>query len=378
MQMRRMIVGMGAALFAASAMAECRLVPDGTNDMTRAVMSAVDRVRTEGGGRIVFAPGDWHFASPQKCAFYVSNHDNPMPRNVFLPMTNLVGVTFASDGARFVCHGEGIAFALVDTRNVTVTGIAFDYARPHLTEWTLRDGRLTATDRRQYPYEIDAEGKLVSVGPGWREEQHLAAFFDGRTRAFLGSEWWDGKADHVFSKRPDGSVVVTRNAYRPNPCVFLYRAQDTVFRTCGAYSSAGMGLIAQRSDTVTVSGWKTRGTRFTGLQADATHFSNCRGLVSVTDCLFEGMVDDAINVHSTCLKIVERKGARTIVCQYMHKQSVGFEVFLAGETLRFIKGATLEPGAEVRVADAKPLAFDRVELTLDGAMPESYGVGDAV
>ena len=376
--MRRLTIGLAAGMLASGAAAEFRIAPDGTNDMTRTVMSAVDRVRADGGGRIVFAPGDWHFASPQKCPYYVSNHDNPMPRNVFLPMTNLVGVTFESDGARFVCHGEGIAFALIDTRDVTVRGLAFDYARPYFTEWMLRNGRLTATDSRQYPYEIDAKGKLVTVGPGWREEQHLAAFFDATTRAFLGREWWDGKADHDFSKFPDGSVVVTRNAYRPNPCVFLYRAKDTVFRACGAYSSAGMGLIAQRSEAVTVVGWKTRGTRFTGLQADATHFSNCRGQIAVTDSLFEGMVDDAINVHSTSLRIVEKKGARTIVCQYMHKQSVGFEVFLPGETLRFIKGATLEPGIEVRVEAVKTLAFDRIELTLEAEVPSAYGAGDAV
>ena len=358
-----------------STVAELR--PDGTNDMTAAVMAAVDRARAAGGGRIAFAPGEYHFKSPRQMSFYVSNHDNPMPRNVFLPVTNLVGVTLESSAARFVCHGEGIACALIDTDAVTVKGIAFDYFRPYFTEWRLRGGKLT-TDKQAYPYEIDAEGKIVSAGPGWREKQTLAAFFDRLSRVYLGCEWWDGRADHRFTKYPEGTVVVTRNGYRPNPCVFLYRAKDSVFEECGAYSSGGMGLIAQRSENVRIAGWRTRRDRFTGLQADATHFSNCRGLVSVTDSLFEGMVDDAINVHSTCLKIVEKKGDRTIVCQYMHKQSVGFEVFLAGETLRFIKGATLEPGAEVRVADAKPLAFDRVELTLDGAMPESYGVGDAV
>lgn len=376
--MKRVWFGLAAGfVMGAVSGTEIRLASDGTNDMTLAVMAAADEVRACGGGRLVFAPGDYHFKSPQRMSFYVSNHDNPMPRNVFLPLTNLVGVTFVSSGARFVCHGEGIAFALIDTDAVTVKGVAFDYDRPYFTEWRLRNGMLM-TDRQTYPYEVDADGMIVATGPGWREKQTLAAFFDHVSRICLGSEWWNGRADHRFTGYPEGTVVVTRNGHRPNPCVFLYRAKDSVFEMSGAYSSSGMGLIAQRSENVRIADWRTRRDRFTGLQADATHFSNCRGLVSVTDCLFEGMVDDAINVHSTCLRIEERKDAGTIVCRYMHNQSVGFEVFLKGETLRFIKGATLETGSEIRVADVKWLAIDRVELTLDGAMPEDYGVGDAV
>lgn len=62
----------------------------------------------------------------------------------------------------------------------------------------------------------------------------------------------------------------------------------------------------------------------------------------------------------------------------MHVQSVGFETFLAGETLRFIKGATFEPGVEMKVVSATMTAHDTVELKLAGDVPGEYGVGDAV
>ena len=76
--------------------------------------------------------------------------------------------------------------------------------------------------------------------------------------------------------------------------------------------------------------------------ADATHFSNTRGGIVVEKALFEGMREDAINVQSTCLGVREVVDSHTLKCKYMHRQAVGFEVFLPGEKIRFINGPTLE------------------------------------
>ena len=349
---------------------------DGGRDMTADVMAAVDAVRGAGGGAVSFAPGEYHFRSPVRIPFFISNHDNQDGHTAFLPVTNIANAAFRSSGARFVCHGEGVAFALIDTKAVTVEGIVFDYVRPRFSEWRLKDGKLTETDA-QFTYE-KRDGKLYAVGPGWSELQRLAHFFDGKTLAPLGTKWWDGSADKVFNGFADGTIVVTRHGYRPNPCVFLYRADCTSFKNCGAFAASGMGLLAQRCDTVAVNGWRTRGKRLTGLQADATHFSNCRGMVSVENSLLEGMVDDGINVHSTALRISAIHPDGRIVCKYAHVQSTGFEVFLAGETIRFIKAATMEPGGERTVESVEWKAHDEIELLVAGGVPPEIAAGDAV
>ena len=353
-----------------------RLAPDGERDMTADVMAAVEAVRGAGGGAVSFAPGEYHFRSPVSIPVFISNHDNQDGHSAFLPVTNIANAAFRSSGARFVCHGEGVTFALIDTKDVVVEGISFDYARPRFSEWRLKDGRLSPFDA-QYPCET-RDGKLYATGPGWSELQRLAHFFDGETLAPLGSKWWDGAVDKVFDGFPDGTLVVTRHGYRPNPCVFLYRADRTVFKNCGAFAASGMGLLAQRCDTVAVNGWCTHGARLTGLQADATHFSNCRGTVSVENSLLEGMVDDGINVHSTALRISAIHPGGRIVCKYAHVQSTGFEVFLAGETVRFIKAATMEPGGERTVESVKWNATDEIELVVAGGVPEGIAAGDAV
>ncbi len=388
----------------------CEITPQGTADMTKTVMGAVDTAREAGGGKIVFKKGVYHFRSPSRMRFFVSNHDNPDPRNVFLPLTNATDVALVADGADFVFHGEGIGLMLSDVRNVTVRGIRLDYAVPFFTEthFVRYDSGcpVIRTAPPQFALAVE-DGKLVTVGDGWKAKPRLAGVFSHKTGVFGGWRWFGGAAtdlgDGVFRIEDDwsevrfaappepGDIIQIRDGYRPNPTIFLYRARNPSFEDCVVHSSAGIAILAQRSENITVRGSgraedRKAGSfvkpgigRLTSLQADATHFSNCKGQITVENCLFEGMSDDAINVHSTCLMIESKPSHDRILCRYKHKQSVGFEVFLPGETLRYIRARTLEPVEKtVKVLSAEMKAFDLVELVLAEPVPEGFGVGDAV
>lgn len=390
---------------------EIALAPTGTNDMTKAVLSAVDRVRAAGGGEICLASGAYHFRTTTAMSFYVSNHDHPGTRHVFLPITHVTNLVLRCDGrAEFLFHGAGIALGLQDTRNVTLKGIGVDWDRPYYSEarFVRFDGGrpVLSFDPKQFPMRIDEKGRLVAVGEGWEKDPKLAQAFDAHDRAYKGSAWFSGRADDLGAgvyrldedwtkkfPRPlaPSDAVVVRSGWRPDPAVHLNRAHDTELEDCVIRAAAGMGLIAQRSENVTVRGSgraadRTAGAfaraetgRMTSLQADATHFSNCRGKIVVENCLFEGMVDDAINVHSTCLQVEAMPSPTEIRCRYKHSQSVGFEVFLPGERLRGIRGRTLEPSdAMVVVTGVTMRAPDLVDLTLSAPLPDGLGVGDAV
>jgi hypothetical protein len=385
-------------------------VPNGEADRSQEVRRAIDAVRAAGGGEIRFAKGEYHFRTSVPMDFYVSNHDNPRPRGVFLPVTNVSNIVLSGDGAKFIFHGEGIAIALVDTLGAKVKGIGVDWASPYYTETRfLRfdDGRpVFKANQKDFVLAVE-NGDICSHSEGWRRKPRLAGVFANSTRQFVGFVWFSGKASdlgggvfrleddwrkaHFLRPLEKDDVILLRDPYRPNPALFAYRAHDTLLEDMIVHSSAGMGFIAQRCRNVTVRGsgkaadatagsMARKGTgRFTSSQADATHFSNCRGLVTVENCLFEGMCDDAINVHSTCLMIEKSEPDGRIVCRYKHKQSVGFEVFLPGERLRCIKGRTLENSdATVEVVSVKMLGEDLVELGLGSPLPADFGVGDAV
>lgn len=108
-----------------------------------------------------------------------------------------------------------------------------------------------------------------------------------------------------------------------------------------------MGLLAQMSENITLDKFSVclRGKddpRYFTTQADATHFSGCKGLIRSVGGLYEGMMDDAINVHGTYLKVQKRIDDKTLVGEYMHGQSYGFEWGRPGDAVQFIESKTME------------------------------------
>lgn len=103
----------------------------------------------------------------------------------------------------------------------------------------------------------------------------------------------------------------------------------------------GMGLIAQTSENITLNKFAVRlkegSDRYFTTQADATHFSGCEDLIKSEYGFYEGMADDAINVHGTYLKIMERIDNQTVKAAYMHPQAWGFFWGESGDEVQFIR-----------------------------------------
>ena len=376
--------------------------PRGDEDRTMEVLAAV-----KSGAMLRFAKGEYHFRSPTKLYYYISNHDNPQPHSVFLPIMNVEGMTMRGDGAVFMFHGSGVGLTLMDTRRVTLKGIAFEWARPPFSEAKVVScdgkGAVLKPDPVRFPLAVE-NGRLIAVGEGWKNHVPLIEAFAGDSLdPIMGingmgraSELGDGtirvEKGRWRMARPlrPGDIALMRSPYRPSPGISLCRAHDTLMEDCTWHGGDGMGLVAQRCENVTIRGSGKASDRTSGafarkgagyataLQADATHFSNCKGCVLVENSFFEATVDDAINVHSTCLRIESVPKPNTLVCRYMHGQSTGFDVFLPGERLRFIKASTLEPGFETVVKSARITDHRHAIITLAEPMPQGYAPGDAV
>ena len=378
--------------------------PRGDEDRTAEVLAAV-----KSGVVLRFAKGEYHFRSPSKLYYYISNHDNPQPRDVFLPVMNVEDFAMFGEGAVFVFRCSGVGLTLMDTRRVKLKGIAFEWARPPFSEAKIAkvDGGsiVLKPDPMRFPLAVE-RGRLIAVGEGWKNRVPIIQAFAGDTLLPLIGIHGMGRAEALADgtirlemRKPRhpmprqlrvGDVALMRSGYRPNPGLSLCRAHDTLIEDCTWHGGDGMGLVAQRCENVTVRGSGKASDRMAGafarkgsgcataLQADATHFSNCKGRILMENCYFEATVDDVINVHSTALRIESVPKPDTLVCRYMHSQSTGFEVFLPGERIRFIKASTLEPGFETVVKNATITDHRHVVITLSGPAPKEYAPGDAV
>ncbi len=380
--------------------ADYGVVP-GSKDNGAAMLKLIDAARTQGTTRIRFAPGEYHFhaESALPMNLFISNHDQQDVHPVAVPLVDLKNLELRGKKTKFIFHGKMLPFVLMDCQNVTISNISIDAAEPFSSEGRIveiKDGKTTLKLSPSSRYAVEG-GQFLLTNNGRRDKvQCILAFkADGRMvpTGKSGDMGWYAAAEQLSGNRVRfaedaslkglsvGDTLVLRSYYRPHPGMLLYRAKDTTLKNVVFHDSQGMALIAQRSENITIRGGgciRAKGRMHT-TAADATHFSNCRGHISVQGATYEAMMDDAINVHATCLGITEVESSRTFVARYMHGQAYGFEVMEPGEQLQFIHGPTLELNPQLRKVESVEFIDPRhVRVTLTEDIPAGIGEGDAI
>ena len=353
--------------------------------------------------RILLPKGRYDFypEGASKREYFISNHDQDNPKLVGLAFENMKNVIFDGQGSELVFHGRMLPVSLVGSENCTLKNFSIDFANPHISQVKVLEndtvgGLITYEVAPWVEYEI-RDSNFVAKGEGWEHVPAWGIAFEGDTKRLVyttsdisvGSKHVAEIASRKIlapwknKKLIPGTVVVFRGYGRPTPGVFMYHDTNTTLENIQVHYAEGMGLLAQMSENITLDKFSVclRGKddpRYFTTQADATHFSGCKGLIRSVGGLYEGMMDDAINVHSTCLGVMEVVDSHTLKCKYMHRQAVGFEVFLPGEKIRFINGPTLEPGGTATVKTAVKKNSAEMVITVEEPLPSSVRAGDAV
>jgi hypothetical protein len=141
-----------------------------------------------------------------------------------------------------------------------------------------------------------------------------------------------------------------------------------------------MGLLAQMSENLHLDGFNVKikegSNRFFTTQADATHFSGCKGKIISENGLYEGMMDDAINIHGTYLKITKTINSKSVIARYMHPQAYGFLWGEAGDKVQFVKPGTMELTGETNtIKSIEPYKQDEIngakvfKITFENKLP---------
>ena len=317
---------------------------------------------------VVFPKGRYDFYEDGAFVreYYISNHDHVEARKVAFAFENLQNVTIDGQGSDFIFHGRMIPFALLNNVNVILKNINIDYEVPALrqlkiVEVNLEEDEVLAEIYPQGNYRIQ-DNMLVIEGEGYeltpnnampfRSDKHLAynradvgfnpvSVVDKSPNVLILNGWGQNKETSV------GERFVLRSYYRPTPGIFVSECLNTTFENVTVHYAEGMGLIAQMSENITLDKFNVclKGEddeRFFTTQADATHFSACKGVIESRNGLYEGMADDAINVHGTYLRITKRMDDHTLMARYMHPQAWGFKWAEIGDSVQFIESEMME------------------------------------
>ncbi|MGN0887143.1 MAG: alpha-1,3-galactosidase B [Candidatus Spyradenecus sp.] len=320
--------------------------------------------------RLLFAPGTYEIGLPQ-CqtrTWFISNHDQDNPKRVFLPLEGLTQVEFCGNGAFFNLHARIIPFGIWDSQGVALKDFTVDYACPPLSQitFTAVDPKAQTVTFRPLPeLKPELEGTRLSFrNPEFSHSPRGGILFepDGTIAYRTGDLGFNldfvtanpdgtftaaGCAHEAFHK---GQSMALRGWGRPAPGIVVSDSKEVSLQAITLHYTDGMGILAQSSDDIELKGIRilpnaAKG-RFFSTQADATHFSGCGGEIFSTGGRYIGMMDDAINVHGTYLRIQKRVNERTLEAAYMHGQSYGFTWGIRGDEVTFIRSQTMERLAE--------------------------------
>ena len=332
-------------------------------------------------GRYEFSP-----STAERRELYISNHDQVNPKAVGILIENTRNVILDGGGAELLFHGRMLPVALLNSSGCSMRNFSIDFPNPQISQVVVEEND-TAAGRVAYRPEpwVDWEVRdstFIVKGDGWEHTPKTAIAFEEGTRRIVyrtgdlrvgvRKVFVDDKgrvnAPWKDPRLKPGTRVAMRGSGRPAPAIFLNSDTATTLLNIAVRYAEGMGVLAQNCvdvslDSCAVALRVPEDPRYFTTQADATHFSSCSGTVTVADCLFEGMMDDAVNIHGTYLKITEIIDSATVRGRYMHHQSWGFPWGAPGDTVRFVASATMDTlGAPLAIKAIRPLADNGAPL----------------
>lgn len=340
---------------------------------------------------VCFAAGRYDFfpEDSSRRQYYISNasDDAANGKAIGILLDGAHDFVLSGPGARIVCRGKMIEVCIDSSENIAIADLQFDYHRPTVSEFTVTAAAPDYADlaiHRDSAYRVE-DGHVVWVGEGWSYETGLAQELISET-----DEVWRRKdplsglaieETGPFMIRAKGAhdmvagrVFQIRNTFRDCVGVFMRRSSCIIMKNVDLLFMHGMGVLCQfcediTLDHVSIAPEKNSG-RTTAAWADCTHFSGCRGIILIRNCIFCGAHDDAVNIHGTHLRIVRQISERQIVVRFMHRQTYGFMAFNPGDDVEFVRWDSLAPFGVNRVAAVEMIDPRELLLTLAGPSPD--------
>lgn len=362
-------------------------------DSTHALNRLVKAIGDESGVVLVFPKGRYDFYPENAIERHraVSNHDNSLKRIAF-PLFGCRDITVDGGGSTFMFHGRISPFVLDGVREATLRNFSVDWARSFHDELPVVESNpednsfVVEVDPQRYPHKI-RHGRLYSQKYDWEDRMGSNIVFDPKTRAPIHNTTRYAvnfarphEATALPSNRvkieasvrqapPVGSVLISYGVHptsRLCPAIHLANSRDITIENVTIYEAGGMGVIAERTEDITLQKVTVTSAagRLVSTRADATHFIGCRGEIRVENCLFEHMLDDAINVHGAYVMVEERLGEKQFLCAISHFQQTGLVFAGPGDRVALLSRETVLPFFQTEVQSVEILNEKRFVLTL--------------
>lgn len=366
-----------------------------------AVQKTIDACKAKGDA-VLLLPGGRIDIWPERATrreLYISNSteddDLPKVKNIAFLFEDCKNITLDGNNTLVVLHGKMVSFAILNSSNIKIRNIRFDYERPTMSELTIKavtDKSLEAEIHPDSKYVIE-NGRIGFYDEGWKTRSHHTIVFEPGTNSFHYSSFkpflesravqldsFRVRFDGNFSgnKFHPGDVLTVRDPYRDNCGAFIHLSKNIQLEDVKMHYMHGLGIVSQFSENISllrvIVAPRENSGRIIASFADCFHFSGCRGLVKIDSCFTSGSHDDPVNVHGTHLQITTVDAGK-ITVRFMHHQTYGFNAFFAGDSIAFVDPKTLMPLGTAKLKTAKLINKREMEIEVNGTMPSFVNAG---
>lgn len=379
---------------------EFGLMPNSGIDARPFVKKAISYCRSHSGTSLRFAPGRYDFY-PDGGISDREGMANRKPTSGF-EIKNVKNLDIDGGGADFVFHGKMQVAAIDSSSKITLRNFTADWQRPYISQGEVcgyGDGYIDLKiDKTLYPYEM-RDSVPYFIGEGWKLPiMSMYSTLYEKTSKEIAYNTWDMTLGDVFEAKaeevgegiirfhrtpaiqpPIGTIVALFHVRYFANGIAMNRCKDVTLKNIKLYHTLGNGFLASRTDGVTMDNASTcvndaKGRYFSTV-ADASHFSECKGLIKVVNCAHTGQGDDFINVHGTSVRIIGVAGTDAVIVDSEGKGN-GWSV-TPGDEYWFIPVATAQRIQQNRVVDKTPTADGKgFVVKFERPIPETIKAGD--
>ncbi|MFH6768821.1 hypothetical protein V8G56_08745 [Gaetbulibacter aquiaggeris] len=351
---------------------------------------------------IEFKTGTYHFYPEMAYEKYVkiSNNDNGLRKFVFA-IEGRRNITINGNGSTFIFHGSIIPFLIENSTNIKIENLNIEYDFPFDLE-----GIVVANNQEEKTFDLkiheDNKYKikddiLYFSGYDWEIGLGENIVYNATTKS---PEYFTSHYEHNFHENflkaqplddrivrfsnlnaakvpPVGSIYSDKGPHGENRKIVgfrVYKSKHIELNNINVYHAGAMALIAEKTETVSLNKFnvilKEGSSRIISATADATHFINCKGAITIDNCRFENMLDDATNVHGTYMINNEVIDSVTVAVRFGHFQQQGFDFAEKGDTLRFIDRTNLMPVGTGVVKSIDMINENNYTITFEERVPE--------
>ncbi len=386
--------------------------PDDGEDDTWALLSALKVCRDKKGVELRFSKGQYDFFPEfaEEKYFYISNNDEGLKRIAFA-LEKFDGLTVNGRGAEFMFHGFINPFIMDRSKNIRLKDFSVDFSRTFHSEATILATHKEGLDveiSENFPFTVHRgtllftdgvkpTGPLTTVSKSKVYGSNHMLEFDTEKRetAYMVRDFYFKEITGYPAKRlggrrvrilvpglkgTPGNTMVFGPNHRKYPGFVVSDSSDISFSRITIHHAGGMGILGQRSHNVTVDSCKVTPSegRMLSTTADATHFVNNTGFITLNNNLFENQKDDATNIHGIYVQIVEKTAPDELIYQIKHRQQYGFDFLAPGKKVEFVRSRSMITYATAVVKQVQRINKQFTKLKFTQPLPDNLVIGDAL